>query len=117
MFKLFGKKKREMEELKRNVILRDILINSKFRGNVKDPKLLNELNSEKFNGYSFGEVKEQISDFNFQNIDELVEVLDRLEYKQYILDEYRPLVIEKKITKKSVVKKTQSTDNKEKEGK
>lgn len=95
----------EFDKFKDDVEIRDYLIATNFVSCIKDKNLLKELRSMKFDGYSFNEVKEQIKEFEFKNIDELVNTIMEFENKQETLDEYRPIVINKKETKnKKVVK-------------
>ena len=75
MFKLFGKRKRELEQLEEEferfkacVEERDFLMETGFTTTITDKKLLEELRKTTFNGYSFAEVKEQIFNFDFRNI-------------------------------------------------
>lgn len=88
---------KKYNRFKEDMYIRDFLMRTKFKGALTDQKLLKELRSAKYNGYSFTEVKEQILGFNVSNIQELACMICELTYKQDILDTYRPLKAEKKV--------------------
>ena len=124
MFKLFGKRKRELEQLeeeferfKAYVEERDFLMETGFTTTITDKKLLEELRKTTFDGYSFAEVKEQIFSFDFRNIKELVDKLIDLENKQEILDTYRPITQNNFVQEKIDLDTGKNNKNNKKEGK
>lgn len=124
MFILFGKRKRELEQLEEEferfkacVEERDFLMETGFTTTITDKKLLEELRKTTFDGYSFAEVKEQIFNFDFRNIEELVDKLIDLENKQEILDTYRPITQNNFVQEKIDLDTGKNNKNNKKEGK
>ena len=88
-----------------------------FTTTITDKKLLEELRKTTFNGYSFAEVKEQIFNFDFRNIEELVDKLIDLENKQEILATYRPITQNNFVQEKIDLDTGKNNKNNKKEGK
>ena len=88
-----------------------------FTTTITDKKLLEELRKTTFDGYSFAEVKEQIFNFDFRNIEELVDKLIDLENKQEILDTYRPITQNNFVQEKIDLDTGKNNKNNKKEGK
>jgi len=81
---------------------RDELIRTNFNLGLKNKELLKELNGAIFSGVSFYEVKRQIKNFDFTNMEAVLLFIDKLKCKENLINQYGP-----KETKKS-------TKNKEK---
>lgn len=88
----------ELSNFKEDVKSRDDLMRTYFNLGIKDKALLKELNEKTFGGVSFFEVKRQIKNFDFTNMEELLLYVSKLKCKEDMLNQYRPST--KKSTKR-----------------
>ena len=80
----------ELANFKEDVKSRDELMRTYFNLGIKDKALLKELNEKTFGGVSFFEVKRQIKNFDFTNMEELLLCVSKLKCKEDLLNQYRP---------------------------
>ena len=85
---------------KEDVKSRDELIRTNFNLGIKNKEMLKELNAKIFNGVSFFEVKRQIKNFDFTNLEAVLLFIDKLKCKEDLINQYSA-----KETKKSIKNK------------